>query len=132
MDCHFPSPGDLPNIGIEPTSPALAGGFINILIYTAHWAHLLSHAQLFAIPCALAHQAPLSMEFSRQQYWSGLPFPPPPGQYTLMEHYSALRDKEETLTFTRTWLDLEGIRLSEVSQTKEDGLLNVDQETLNL
>ena len=49
-----------------------------------------------------------------------------------MEHYSALRDKEETLTFTRTWLDLEGIRLSEVSQTKEDGLLNVDQETLNL
>ena len=25
----------------------------------------------------LAHQAPLSMEFSRQEYWSGLPFPPP-------------------------------------------------------
>ena len=24
----------------------------------------------------LAHQAPLSMEFSRQEYWSGLPFPP--------------------------------------------------------
>ena len=25
----------------------------------------------------VAHQAPLSMEFSRQEYWSGLPFPPP-------------------------------------------------------
>ena len=25
----------------------------------------------------IAHQAPLSMEFSRQEYWSGLPFPPP-------------------------------------------------------
>ena len=25
----------------------------------------------------LAHQAPLSMEFSRQEYWSGLPFPSP-------------------------------------------------------
>ena len=25
----------------------------------------------------MAHQAPLSMEFSRQEYWSGLPFPPP-------------------------------------------------------
>ena len=25
----------------------------------------------------LAHQVPLSMEFSRQEYWSGLPFPPP-------------------------------------------------------
>ena len=34
--------------------------------------------------------------------------------------------KKETLTFTRTWVDLEGIRLSEVSQTKEDGLLNVE------
>ena len=25
-------------------------------------------------PCTVAHQAPLSMEFSRQEYWSGLPF----------------------------------------------------------
>ena len=29
------------------------------------------------IPWTVAHQAPLSMEFSRQEYWSGLPFPPP-------------------------------------------------------
>ena len=28
-------------------------------------------------PWSVAHQAPLSMEFSRQEYWSGLPFPPP-------------------------------------------------------
>ena len=28
-------------------------------------------------PWTVAHQAPLSMEFSRQEYWSGLPFPPP-------------------------------------------------------
>ena len=27
-------------------------------------------------PWTVAHQAPLSMEFSRQEYWSGLPFPP--------------------------------------------------------
>ena len=31
----------------------------------------------FATPCTVACQAPLSMEFSRQEYWSGLPFPPP-------------------------------------------------------
>ena len=31
----------------------------------------------FAIPGTVAHQAPLSMEFSRQEYWSGLPFPSP-------------------------------------------------------
>ena len=28
-------------------------------------------------PWTVAYQAPLSMEFSRQEYWSGLPFPPP-------------------------------------------------------
>ena len=33
--------------------------------------------QLFAAPWTGAHQAPLSMEFSRQEYWSGLPFPTP-------------------------------------------------------
>ena len=31
----------------------------------------------FATLWSAAHQAPLSMEFSRQEYWSGLPFPPP-------------------------------------------------------
>ena len=40
-------------------------------------AQLLSPVQLFVIPRTAAHQAPLSMEFSRQEYWSGLPFPTP-------------------------------------------------------
>ena len=30
-----------------------------------------------ATPWTVAHQAPLSMEFPRQEYWNGLPFPPP-------------------------------------------------------
>ena len=38
---------------------------------------LLSHVHLFAIPWAVAYQAPTSMGFSRQEYWSGLPFPSP-------------------------------------------------------
>ena len=37
----------------------------------------LSCVQLFATPWTVAYQAPLSMEFSRQEYWSGLPFPSP-------------------------------------------------------
>ena len=37
----------------------------------------LSRAQLFATPWTVAHQAPPSMGFSRQEYWSGLPFPSP-------------------------------------------------------
>ena len=37
----------------------------------------LSHVLLFATPWTVACQDPLSMGFSRQEYWSGLPFPPP-------------------------------------------------------
>ena len=36
-----------------------------------------SHVQLFATPWTVAHQAPLFMGFSRHEYWSRLPFPPP-------------------------------------------------------
>ena len=32
---------------------------------------------IFAIPWTVAYEAPPSMEFSRQEYWSGLPFPSP-------------------------------------------------------
>ena len=38
---------------------------------------LLSHVQPFAIPWTAACQAPLPMEFHRQEYWRGVPFPPP-------------------------------------------------------
>ena len=37
----------------------------------------LSRVQLFATLWTVAHQAPPSMGFSRQEYWSGLPFPSP-------------------------------------------------------
>ena len=40
-------------------------------------ARQLKHVQLFATSWTVAHQSPLSMEFSRQEYWSGLPCPPP-------------------------------------------------------
>ena len=36
-----------------------------------------SHVQVFANPQTIALQAPLSMGFSRQEYWNGLPFPSP-------------------------------------------------------
>ena len=38
-------------------------------------AQSLSHVWLFVIPWTVARQAPLSMGISRQEYWSGLPFP---------------------------------------------------------
>ena len=38
---------------------------------------VLSRGPFFVTSWTAAHQSPLSMEFSRQEYWSGLPFPPP-------------------------------------------------------
>ena len=81
----FPSPGDLPDPGIKPPSPAsptLAGRFFTT---STTWeaqaccepVKLLSRVQLFATPWTVAYQVPPSMEFSRQEYWSGLPFPSP-------------------------------------------------------
>ena len=43
----------------------------------------LSHVRLLATPWTAAHQAPPSMGFSRQEYWSGVPLPSP--QFTLGE-----------------------------------------------
>ena len=39
-------------------------------------AQLLSLVQLFVTPWTIACQTSLPMEFSRQEYWSGLPYPP--------------------------------------------------------
>ena len=52
---------------------------------------LLSHVWLFATPWTVACQASLSMEFSRQEHWSGLPFPFPqkPSNFWLI-HFSSL------------------------------------------
>ena len=44
-------------------------------------AQLLSHVRQFVAPWTVARQATLSMEFSRQEYWCGLPFPPPGESY---------------------------------------------------
>ena len=55
----------------------LQGNGSDVLIWLSiiqwQWCQSLSHAQLFVISWTIAHWAPLSMEFSRQEYWSGLP-----------------------------------------------------------
>ena len=40
---------------------------------------MLSCVRLFANPWTVAYQAPLFMEFFKQEHWKGLPFPPPGG-----------------------------------------------------
>ena len=49
----------------------------NITLYMSEWVKSFSRVQLFATPWTVAYQASPSMGFSRQEYWSGLPFPSP-------------------------------------------------------
>ena len=51
--------------------------FNKILILMLTLSCLLSHVRLFATLWTIALQAPPSMGFSRQEYWSGLPLPSP-------------------------------------------------------
>ena len=50
---------------------------ISIVLSLCVCVQLLSHVWFFAVPWTVVRQAPLSMELSRQEHWSGLPFPPP-------------------------------------------------------
>ena len=51
--------------------------FVVVSCRTLWRCDVLSHVQLFATSWTVACQAPLSMGFPRQEYWSGLPFPSP-------------------------------------------------------
>ena len=51
--------------------------FLMKLAYSYPLSQLLCRVQLYATPWTAARQAPLSMGFFRQEYWSGLPFPSP-------------------------------------------------------
>ena len=52
------------------------------------WVKLLSRVRLLATPWTVAHQAPPSMGFSRQEYWSGVPLPSPRQHTKKQRHYS--------------------------------------------
>ena len=74
-------PPDLPDPEIEPkslASPALAGEFCTtsatwkiIFLYSEMKVKVSQCVQLFVTPLTVAHEALLSMGFSRQEYWSG-------------------------------------------------------------
>ena len=51
--------------------------FSQVILLTILMLSRFSHVRLCATLWTAAHQAPLSMGFSRQEYWSGLPFPSP-------------------------------------------------------
>ena len=59
-----------------------------------------SCVQLFLTLWIIARQAPLSMEFSRREYWSGLPCPPPGD---LLDPGISEINKSIQMKLTRTW-----------------------------
>ena len=74
-----PPPGDLPNPEIKPRSPALqadslpwaqASFLLNVLLWKKVKMKSLSHVWLFVTPWTVAYEAPPSMGFSRQEYFS--------------------------------------------------------------
>ena len=75
-----PPPGDLPNPGIEPRSPTLQA---DSLLSEPPGKSMLSCQVTSVVSDSVrphktaAHQAPPSLGFSRQEHWSGLPFPSP-------------------------------------------------------
>ena len=103
IECRLSSCGTqalvwtLPGLGIEPVSPASAGGFLfpvppstsESFFYMSHLCFTLqglllllllsrfSRVRLCVTPWTAAYQASPSMGFSRQEHWSGLPFPSP-------------------------------------------------------
>ena len=77
-----------------------------VCVFMCVHVHMLSHAWLFAAPWTVACQTPLSMEFPRQEYWSGLLSPPPgslpdPGIESMSLTPLAL--PEEFFTTRATW-----------------------------
>ena len=66
----FPFPGQLLDVLCVPH-------FFHIKTSRIVKVKSLSHIQLFATPWTVAYQASPSMGFSRQEYWSGLPFSSP-------------------------------------------------------
>ena len=79
-----------------------------------------SRLWLLATPWTAAYQAPLSVGFARQEYWSGLPLPSPKmwHKYTyMMEYYSAIK-RNEIRPFVEMWMNPECVIQSEVSKRK--------------
>ena len=89
VDCHFLLQGSFPTHGLTRVS-CVAGSLYQLSYKGSHnigWGVLKMSTRLMSvshsvvsdsvIPWTIALGAPLSMEFSRQEYWSGLPFPSP-------------------------------------------------------
>ena len=73
-----PATASMVQLGLRSCLAVYTGHWLGVrALKTAEWVKLLSCVRLFATPWTVYYQAPPSMGFSRQEYWSGLPFPSP-------------------------------------------------------
>ena len=112
---------------------------------TEEWIKKMWCIHIYVTPWTVAHQAPPSMGFSRQEYWSGLPFPSPgdlpepgikprspalqadvltsepPGKPYIYMWWNITQPlkKNKIMPSAATWMSLEIILLSEVSRTEK-------------
>ena len=77
MSWDFLYLGILTSLNTDPKQNSSISGIVWSFLLAFVHAKLLSHVWLFVTPWTVAHQAPLSMGFPRQEYWSEFPFPPP-------------------------------------------------------
>ena len=71
------SPALIAELSISAFNYVRFSSYILVAVIVKVKVKSLSRVQLFATPWTVAYQAPPSMGFSRQKYWSGLPFPSP-------------------------------------------------------
>ena len=81
----------------QPRDRTWVSCIAEILYHLSHQGSLLllsrfSHVQLCATPETAAHQDPLSLGFSRQEHWSGLPFPSPMHESEVAQSCPTLSD----------------------------------------
>ena len=81
--CHESQRGLTLGAGMVIQGLVTDGGHDFLVVHFAFYNNplnciiLFCHVRLFVTSWTIARQAPPSMEFSRQEYWSGLPFPSP-------------------------------------------------------
>jgi len=102
--------------------------FLSICMYVRGLSHF-SHVCLFVTLWTIASQAPLSMGFSRQEYWSGLPCPPPgdppdPGIEPGSPMSPALADKFFTTSIT--WEAHVCIHIQNFWKDKQEIIIRID------
>ena len=117
----FPSPGDLPNPGIEPRSPALQADVLPSEPPGNQKEMKIGYRKDICIPAFIATL------FTIAKIWIQPKRPSVDEWIKKMQHiqYTAMWEKE-ILPFATTWKELEGIMLSKISETEKDkyGLLS--------